>query len=1069
MSSLYDALSCESTSSAEELKRAYRRALLLTHPDRSNGVDSCLFQKVVQAWTVLRDPVSRRAYDCWLREQRLRRKCCLNNGKCTISELLDKRVNQGSVSIDCHCGGCYLLSLTDRQYGSVRCPMGDDSLCALLQELNDTQYIVRVNAENLRKHRAQNNVVFSEIEPFLKEREGWRMNFCSFQGKLVKLVSRILFLKSKVLACCKECNLSSFGGLHLWLEIVNLDQRSVQANDAQLFALCDRCSVKGEDRRRFVRAAQNLRWYTSHWMLNNGTKPKEEPSDADLAWIGFDRFERCSQASKSPQLGASEGMVDSGRLPPNGGDQGGADSGASDSGVGSNISQNSLPTVTPPSSPGLILTNPLAYDLNMAISNGQVEDKLLLSGQATQPASVLFKSSSSSCSTCAPNNCVPHMIRSRSHESNLPKKIVRGKPAPINPLVDSGAVMRKAGVYLNSIVSGGVGASKGVDLGSYAKSKSSCLLTSFHNSNGATGSDPAGSSAAVSPDSGCESCSTSTYAPRSPRGNVRMLHNINHRFVRMWKPSMSQCHVCSRPLGLTGERCSDCKMKIHSVCKEKIGPTCGLTARRMRQIYELLVLGNEEGSWDVSSEEKRSPQPAQSGKIPASVSNSYLNAYPDRFDSASSSSCNSSAPSTPAPAVAAFVHSPGVSIQHRPKFSFTDVMPEVPVINIELQNGVAESRDSEENGSAGSTLVMSRDGSFAGTGSEQTLSPDENLIDSLGSNDSTFGGHQWRRDVWSAGTIRGGSASWREWTIPIEEVRFKKDSLIGRGRFGEVHAAYWHQDVAVKLLNMDHVEDEKQLEMFKVEVSTFRSTRHENLILFMGCCLKPPRLGIVMNLCKGRTLHTILHARKERWDLSRFVNVAAQVCQGMSYLHGKKIIHKDLRTKNIFIENNSKVVITDFGLFSIHRLLRSQNHADCKFLSVPEHWLAYLAPEVMRSLLKYKENGDGVEELPFSGPSDVYSFGTVWFELLAGDFPFKRYAPETIIWQVGRGIKPALNNLQVPKETKEICMSCWAFRLGDRPSFNTLLKVFEKLPRKRLERSPSYPSSHVSRSAESLF
>ncbi|KFD49943.1 hypothetical protein M513_09157 [Trichuris suis] len=131
MSSLYDALSCESTSSAEELKRAYRRALLLTHPDRSNGVDSCLFQKVVQAWTVLRDPVSRRAYDCWLREQRLRRKCCLNNGKCTISELLDKRVNQGSVSIDCHCGGCYLLSLTDRQYGCdyVCVPCSNCSLC----------------------------------------------------------------------------------------------------------------------------------------------------------------------------------------------------------------------------------------------------------------------------------------------------------------------------------------------------------------------------------------------------------------------------------------------------------------------------------------------------------------------------------------------------------------------------------------------------------------------------------------------------------------------------------------------------------------------------------------------------------------------------------------------------------------------------------------------------------------------------------------------------------------------------------------------------------------------------
>jgi len=48
--------------------------------------------------------------------------------------------------------------------------------------------------------------------------------------------------------------------------------------------------------------------------------------------------------------------------------------------------------------------------------------------------------------------------------------------------------------------------------------------------------------------------------------------------------------------------------------------------------------------------------------------------------------------------------------------------------------------------------------------------------------------------------------------------------------------------------------------------------------------------------------------------------------KGMSYLHGKKIIHKDLRSKNIFLENN-KVVITDFGLFSMRRLCKQSDPA----------------------------------------------------------------------------------------------------------------------------------------------
>ena len=54
---------------------------------------------------------------------------------------------------------------------------------------------------------------------------------------------------------------------------------------------------------------------------------------------------------------------------------------------------------------------------------------------------------------------------------------------------------------------------------------------------------------------------------------------------------------------------------------------------------------------------------------------------------------------------------------------------------------------------------------------------------------------------------------------------------------------------------MENLDDEATLEAFALDVATFRKTRHENLILFMGACMNPPRLAIVTSLCKGEQMH----------------------------------------------------------------------------------------------------------------------------------------------------------------------------------------------------------------------
>ena len=63
---------------------------------------------------------------------------------------------------------------------------------------------------------------------------------------------------------------------------------------------------------------------------------------------------------------------------------------------------------------------------------------------------------------------------------------------------------------------------------------------------------------------------------------------------------------------------------------------------------------------------------------------------------------------------------------------------------------------------------------------------------------------------------------------------------------------------------------------------------------------------------------------------------------------------------------------------------------------------------------------------------DVYAFGTIWYELLTGDMPYKNPAPEITIWQVGRGLKQPLINLLAPREIKHILLMCWS---AERPKF----------------------------------
>ncbi|XP_045582756.1 kinase suppressor of Ras 2 isoform X3 [Procambarus clarkii] len=563
-------------------------------------------------------------------------------------------------------------------------------------------------------------------------------------------------------------------------------------------------------------------------------------------------------------------------------------------------------------------------------------------------------------------------------------------------------------------------------------------------------------------------------SPRTPTLPGSMVHNVQHRFMKTIKSAT--CGYCHHKFTiLSGLKCKECSFKCHRECEPKVPPSCGLPHAYLQIFTDTLKKGGMDGGLPLRGtpgishshlNDVFSP-PLQNSSKSYSQPSINIPSFQGPDSSSNTSSCNSSTPSSPAPIITA-------SPAHHQAFRFPDVnedtgdiplemrplthitartLPKAPLSASSTQSDVIDSRQSHD-----SDRTVSQ---TSGSGSTGTDDSERTIAGRVDSQDSTVSdGENADPRCTRQNSVSSVSQSLREWDIPYDEL--DRGEVIGRGRFGIVYSGNWHGHVAIKELRMDYVNDEKTLEAFKAEVSTFRKTRHENLVLFMGACMKPPRLAIVTSLCKGRTLYTHIHVQKDKFNMSKTIMIAQQISQGMGYLHARGIVHKDLKTKNIFLESG-KVVITDFGLFNVTRLCHDSRRGN--WLSIPPGWLCYLSPEVMRNLRVVQKQDDG---LPFTTYSDVYGFGTVWYELLCGEWPHKGLPPEAIIWQVGRGMKPSLANLQASRDVKDILMACWSYRPDERPEFSTMQANLNKLPKKRLHRSPSHPI-HLSRSAESVF
>ncbi|XP_057233432.1 kinase suppressor of Ras 2, partial [Malurus melanocephalus] len=581
------------------------------------------------------------------------------------------------------------------------------------------------------------------------------------------------------------------------------------------------------------------------------------------------------------------------------------------------------------------------------------------------------------------------------------------------------------------------------------------------------------------------------WSPQIPRRDLG--NSIKHRFsTKYW---MSQtCTVCGKGM-LFGLKCKNCKLKCHNKCTKE-APPCHLLIihrggrRAGRGEADLhckplpptlplppflfrfptaraRLVRTESVPCDINNPLRKPPRYSDLHVSQTLPKTNKLNKdhipVPYQPDSSSNpSSTTSSTPSSPAPPLPPSATPPSPLhpspqcprqqkqfnlpashyYKYKQQFIFPDVVPETPtrapqvVLHPVTSNPILE----------GNPLLQIE--------VEPTSENEEGAEEAQESEDDF---EEMNLSLLSARNFPRKASQTsiflQEWDIPFEQLEIGE--LIGKGRFGQVFHGRWHGEVAIRLIDIER-DNEDQLKAFKREVMAYRQTRHENVVLFMGACMSPPHLAIITSLCKGRTLYSVVRDAKIVLDVNKTRQIAQEIVKGMGYLHAKGILHKDLKSKNVFYDNG-KVVITDFGLFSISGVLQAGRRENK--LRIQNGWLCHLAPEIIRQLSPDTEE----DKLPFSKHSDVFALGTIWYELHAREWPFKTQPAEAIIWQVGRGMKPNLSQIGMGKEISDILLFCWAYEQEERPTFTKLMDMLEKLPKRN--RRLSHPG-HFWKSAE---
>eukprot|EP01114_Cavostelium_apophysatum_P001871 TRINITY_DN11645_c0_g1_i2.p1 TRINITY_DN11645_c0_g1~~TRINITY_DN11645_c0_g1_i2.p1 ORF type:complete len:632 (-),score=192.54 TRINITY_DN11645_c0_g1_i2:34-1929(-) len=315
---------------------------------------------------------------------------------------------------------------------------------------------------------------------------------------------------------------------------------------------------------------------------------------------------------------------------------------------------------------------------------------------------------------------------------------------------------------------------------------------------------------------------------------------------------------------------------------------------------------------------------------------------------------------------------------------------------------------------------------------KQDKKEDQKLILSTLLN-STFGGNSLRSSS-SRGYIspRSPDVSHRDvnsddfvvsqWLLSPKDLEYDRSSKpLGSGAFGDVFRGRLRgKEVAIKKLVFQEL-DEATMADFKKEVAVMARLRHPNVILFMGACTSPGNLAMVVELMPKGSVFDRLRDDKIKLTLTTRMMFAKDTALGMACLHAMTppLLHLDLKSHNLLIDDNWTAKVCDFGLSQIKKSSKETAKVGSPL---------YMAPEMLLD--------QGYDE-----KADVYSFGILLWELLTCEEPYRgafKTFEEMLEAVTKRGRRPDIPD-DCPPKLRELMQACWNPSATNRPSFKKIL------------------------------